>query len=84
MTGVQTCALPILTALFIVIYIEQWMSAKNRLAAIVGAAAAVVCLLAFGSENFILPAMICIMAALLCGRKVMEPKEERSVVEHAD
>ncbi len=73
-----------MTALFIVIYIEQWMSAKNRLAAIVGAAAAVVCLLAFGSENFILPAMICIMAALLCGRKVMEPKEERSVVEHAD
>ncbi len=73
-----------MTALFVVIYIEQWMSAKNHLPAIAGAVAAFVCLLVFGSDNFILPAMICIMVMLLSGRRVMEPQGERRVSEHAD
>lgn len=53
-----------LTALFITVFIEQWLSAKNHLPAIVGVAASVFCLIVFGSENFLIPAMLIIALVL--------------------
>ena len=70
-----------MTALFVVIFVEQWLTSRNHLPALTGIAASLICLLIFGSDNFILPSMICIMIILLSGRKVMEEKE---VVENAD
>lgn len=61
-----------MTALFVVILVEQWMDKKNRPGAIIGLAMGVLCLLIFGADNFILPTMICILATLLCGRKQFE------------
>mgnify|MGYP000969343771 CR=1 FL=1 len=69
-----------MTALFVVIFVEQWLTSRNHLPALTGIAASLICLLIFGSDNFILPSMICIMIILLSGRKVMEEKE---VVENA-
>ncbi len=65
-----------MTALFIVIFVEQWMTSITHLPALIGIVTGVVCLLVFGSENFILPTMICILVILLSGRKMIEQEVE--------
>lgn len=62
----------VLTALFVTIFVEQWLSTKNHFPAIVGVAATSACLLFFGKDVFLIPSM-CIIAAIL----VMYPKAER-------
>lgn len=54
-----------LTALFLTIFLEQWLTSKNHIPAVTGVAVSVGCLLIFGSENFLIPAML-IIALLLC------------------
>ncbi len=54
-----------MTALFVVIMVEQWISAKNRPSVLIGLGCGLVCLLIFGADNFLLPTMICIMLILL-------------------
>lgn len=54
-----------LTALFVTVFLEQWLSTKKHTPAIIGVMASVVCLLIFGSENFLIPTML-IIALLLC------------------
>lgn len=61
-----------MTALFVVIFIEQWMEKKNRIPELVGVAVAVVALLVFGVDSFVLPAMLAIVALLFVGRKTLE------------
>lgn len=51
----------VLTALFVVILINQWKSATNHLPALIGIFSAVLCRILFGASNFILPAMILIL-----------------------
>lgn len=65
-----------MTALFVVIFVEQWMTSITHLPALIGIVTGVVCLLVFGSENFILPTMICILIILLSGRKTIEQEVE--------
>lgn len=64
-----------MTALFIVIFIEQWMEKKNRIPAVIGVVAAVVCLQIFGSNNFVLPTMLSIILVLFTARKRLEEVE---------
>lgn len=54
-----------LTALFLTVFLEQWLNTKTHTPAIVGVAVSVLCLLVFGSENFLIPTML-IIAFLLC------------------
>ncbi|MBQ8276269.1 MAG: AzlC family ABC transporter permease [Clostridia bacterium] len=54
-----------LTALFLTIFLEQWMTAKKHLPAIIGVSASVLCRLLFGSEKFLIPTML-IIALSLC------------------
>jgi len=58
-----------LTALFLTVFVEQWLTTKNHLAAVVGVGASVLCLLLFGSDKFLIPAMILIAAMLILLRK---------------
>ncbi len=53
-----------LTALFITICTEQWLNESNHVSALTGFAASVLCLIIFGSENFLIPSMILITIAL--------------------
>ena len=55
----------VLTALFITIFIEQWLTVKKHTPAIIGVLASVFCLCLFGSEMFLIPAMAVILL-LLC------------------
>lgn len=58
-----------MTALFVVIFVEQWEKTKNHLAAIIGLVISVVCLLVFGADSFLIPSMIGITAALFLLKK---------------
>lgn len=61
-----------LTALFVTIFVEQWLSTKNHFPAIVGVGAALVCLLVFGPDTFLIPSMILIAAVLIARRPAKE------------
>lgn len=64
-----------MTALFVVIFIEQWMEKKNRIPAVIGVAAAIICLQIFGTANFVLPTMLSIILVLFVSRKRLEEVE---------
>lgn len=59
-----------LTALFLTVFVEQWLTTKNHIAAIAGVVISVICLLVFGADRFLIPAMILITAALTLMRGV--------------
>ncbi len=59
----------VLTALFVVLFIEQWKNRRNRSSALVGIAGSVLSLLVFGSENLVIPAMVIILTVLLMGKE---------------
>ena len=65
-----------MTALFIVIFVEQWLQKKNRFPAIVGVVSSVVSLLVFGKDSFILPTMIVVMIVLLANHRIEQKKED--------
>ena len=58
-----------LTALFVVLFLEQWKKKENRPAGVIGLACAAVSLAVFGAEKMVIPAMVLILAVLLGGRK---------------
>ncbi len=62
----------VLTALFVVLFIEQWLKEKTHHSALLGLGATLVCLLIFGNQNFILPAMLIIIAGLTLLRGPLE------------
>lgn len=53
-----------MTALFVTVFVEQWITAKNHAPAIVGLLSSAVCLMVFGKDGFLIPAMIAIMVIL--------------------
>ncbi len=65
----------VMTAMFVVIFMEQWMKEKNHTSAFIGLGASVICLLVFGPDSFLIPAMTVIVGALALLRKPLEMKE---------
>ncbi len=65
-----------MTALFVVIFVEQWMEKKNRIPEIIGVTVAIVALMVFGASSFVLPAMLAIVALLFIGRKRLDKEDE--------
>ena len=53
-----------LTALFVTVFVEQWISTKDHIPALLGLGVSVLCLLIFGPGNFLIPAMVLITLAL--------------------
>ncbi len=64
-----------MTALFLVIFVEQWGNRQNRIPAVIGVVAAVVCLLVFGADSFVLPTMLCIVVVLFIGKSRLDKTE---------
>lgn len=54
-----------MNALFIVIFVEQWLEAKSHIPTLIGLGAGVVSLLLFGPTNFILPALVATVVLLI-------------------
>lgn len=63
--GIDFC----MTALFIIIFIDQWEKADNHLPALAGLAVALICLITIGERSFILPSLLIISGMLLVVRK---------------
>ena len=70
-----------MTALFLVVMVEQWRSTCDHTPALVGLGVSLVCLLIFGGSNFLIPSMIGITVALTLLRGTMEKRKEAG---HAD
>lgn len=64
----------VMTAMFIVIFLEQWLKEKRHFSEWAGLASSAACLLIFGKDNFMIPAMICILLLLTAFRKPVERK----------
>lgn len=65
-----------LTALFVVIFMNQWQEKKNRIPALLGLGAALGSLILFGPSDFIIPAMVLILISLTLLRGKLEMKIE--------
>ena len=63
-----------MTALFIVMFVEQWESAKTHAPALCGLFATLVCLLIFGSDYFLIPSMLLIAIILMAFKNQIEGK----------
>jgi 4-azaleucine resistance transporter AzlC len=61
-----------LTALFVVIFIEQWKSTKNHIPVLIGVGSSILCRLTFGPDNFIIPSMITILLLITVFQKTIE------------
>ncbi|MBD5545524.1 MAG: azaleucine resistance protein AzlC [Lachnospiraceae bacterium] len=62
----------VMTAMFVVIFMEQWMKDKKHTSALLGLGLSMLCLIAFGVEQFIIPAMFAILLALTLLRGMIE------------
>ena len=65
-----------MTALFLVIFLEQWRGAKSHLPALLGLGCGAVFLLALGPDNFLLPALCTTVAVLLLARPALNREKE--------
>ena len=64
----------VMTAMFTVIFTEQWIKDKNHLPALAGLALPLICLVLFGKDSFILPSMLVILAFLTLMRPMLDPE----------
>lgn len=62
----------VLPAMFVVIFLDQWLKEKNHTSGILGLALSLLCLLTFGPSDFIIPSMLAILAVLTLLRKPLE------------
>ncbi|MDD6502966.1 MAG: AzlC family ABC transporter permease [Oscillospiraceae bacterium] len=62
----------VMTALFVVIFLDQWLKEKKHYTALIGLAASAGCLLIFGADGFMIPTMVCIICLLTVFRRPIE------------
>jgi 4-azaleucine resistance transporter AzlC len=67
----------VMTAMFVVIFMEQWLKEKRHESAWIGLGSSLVCLILFGADHFIIPAMLVILALLTFLRGPLEKGETR-------
>lgn len=62
----------VMTAMFVVIFLEQWLKEKDHMSSLIGLGISILCLIAFGADNFIIPAMLAILGVLTFMRRPLE------------
>lgn len=73
----------VMTALFVVMFINQWEEAENHKPALIGVGCSVICLVIFGSGNFILPAMASIILCFL-GMKRYHARQQKERIQGSE
>lgn len=68
----------VMTAMFVVIFMEQWLKEKRHTSALVGIGISLLCLLTFGADHFIIPSMLAILGVLTLIRNPLERGESAS------
>ena len=66
----------VMTAMFVVIFMEQWLKEKKHDSAFIGLFASLICLIIFGADKFLIPSMLLILAALTVFRAPIERRYE--------
>lgn len=65
----------VMTAMFSVIFLDQWIKDNIHVHGIIGVVSSVICLIILGPDSFMLPTMVIVIALLTIFRKPMEQKE---------
>lgn len=65
----------VMTALFVVMFINQWEESKHHLPAMIGISCSLLCLIVF-NQNFMIPAMLMIVLSFALKRNSLEKKIE--------
>lgn len=65
----------VMTAMFVVIFLEQYLKDKNHLSSYIGLSVSLLMLIFFGADNFMIPAISGILVCLSVARKSMEEKD---------
>lgn len=63
----------VMTAMFVTIFMEQWLKEKNHTASVAGVVISVVCLVVFGPEHFVIPAMAVMLITFMSVRNSLLP-----------
>ena len=69
--GIDFC----MTALFVTIFIEQWLSTNEHLPALIGLLSSVLCLVIFGKDAFLIPSMVLITLLLILFKKQLSKED---------
>lgn len=67
----------VMSALLIVIFLDQWMKEKQHYSSLIGIGCTAVCLIVFGSSGFLIPSMFVILAILTLFCKPIEKAGEK-------
>lgn len=62
----------VMTAMFVVIFLEQWLKEKQHYSSLIGVLGSAACLIIFGADSFMLPTMVCILCLLSLFKKPIE------------
>ncbi len=66
----------VLTALFVTLFVEQWLSSKNHLPALIGVGCTVLCLAVIGKDYFLIPSLVLIATLLIVARYARRNRHE--------
>ncbi|MBR1531821.1 MAG: AzlC family ABC transporter permease [Eubacterium sp.] len=67
----------VMTAMFVVIFLDQWLKEKQHYSSLIGVLVSVICLVVFGADSFLIPSMACIVCLLTFFRKPIEKRGDR-------
>lgn len=62
----------VMTAMFVVIFMDQWLKEDQHLSSLIGLGVSLICLLIFGADSFMIPTMITIVVLLTVLRRRLE------------
>lgn len=66
----------VMTAMFVVIFLDQWLKEKNHVSSIIGLSVSALCLICFGPDSFMIPTMLIILSLLTLLRPRLEGQQE--------
>lgn len=72
----------VMTALFVVIFLEQWLKETTHYSSLTGLGISVLCLILFGGSNFIIPSMALILFSLSLFRRPLKERRKTDDNEH--
>ena len=67
----------VMTAMFVVIFMDQWLKEKNHTSSLLGLGISFLCLLVFGPDSFMIPTMILIIVSLTLLRKKLDIPDQK-------
>ena len=66
----------VMTAMFVTIFMENWLKERDHRASVIGIALSVACLLVFGPDSFVVPTMIMMLVCFMSLRSKLEIRKE--------